>query len=344
MPPNNKLSESEIRPDDLMQKQRIAMLSDIGRLLSKRSDFVLITCPACDSGKYSKCYEKYGLDYVLCQNCETMYINPRPSHDVLEWFYRESENYAYWNKYIFPASEEARHKKIVIPRVEKVLDLCSKYRIASEAILEVGAGFGTFCREVAVRGAFNRVVAIEPTPDLANTCREKGIEVIESSIENVDFSNGDKFDVVVSFEVIEHLFSPKSFLAACWNVLKDDGIIIVTCPNAKGFDFITLGSFCNSADHEHLNYFNPVSLTLLLQRCGFEMLECLTPGRLDAELVRKKILAGEFDVSHQPFLQQILIDKWEQVGEAFQDFLSKSGLSSNMWLVARKKTIEGGKR
>jgi hypothetical protein len=90
-------------------------------------------------------------------------------------------------------------------------------------------------------------------------------------------------------------------------------------------------------DHEHLNYFNPASLSLLLNSCGFEVLEALTPGRLDAELVRNKILEDQFDVSSQPFLQQVLLENWEQAGEKFQNFLSAAGLSSNLWIIARAK-------
>jgi hypothetical protein len=74
----------------------------------------------------------------------------------------------------------------------------------------------------------------------------------------------------------------------------------------------------------------------LLENCGFEVIEAQTPGKLDAELVRNQIIAGEFDVSEQPFLKHILIDDWEHQKESFQEFLSANNLSSNMLLVARK--------
>ena len=57
---------------------------------------------------------------------------------------------------------------------------------------------------------------------------------------------------------------------------------------------------------------------------------------LDAELVRNKILGGEFDISNQPFLNQVLVDNWVELGAPFQNFLIDQGLSSNMWIVARR--------
>ena len=200
--------------------------------------------------------------------------------------------------------------------------------------MDVGAGFGTFCEEIKKSGFFEKVIAIEPTPDLAETCRKRNIETIEKEIENVKMN--EKVDVITNFEVIEHLFSPKEFLIGCRNQLSDNGLIVITCPNINGFDVSTLMGLSNTIDHEHVNYFNPESLSMLLSSCGFEIIEVLTPGKLDAELVRKRILDNEFDVSNQPFLRRVLIEEWNNLGEKFQKFLSNNKLSSHMWIVARK--------
>lgn len=330
------LTEQDIRPVQLMAKQRIAALTDVGRILSRYSEFVQVDCPACGANDHVPKFEKNGICYVECKGCRTFYVNPRPASDVLEWFYRGSPNYAYWNEVIFPASEAARLERIFVPRVARLLELCRKYEVKTNAILEIGAGFGTFCVEVKRRNVFSRVVAVEPTPDLANTCRRRGLEVLEQPVEQIQLDANELFDVVASFEVIEHLFAPADFVGHMTRLLKPGGIMMLACPNGQGFDIETLGTASNTVDHEHLNYFNPGSLAGLLAKCGLEILESFTPGKLDADLVRNKILVGEFDVSKQPFLKKILVDEWEQLGGAFQEFLVQQGLSSNMWVVARK--------
>lgn len=331
------LKENDIRPKELYANQVSALSADIGRLLTKRENFVQVACPACGEENSFKKFEKYFLDYHECKTCETLFMNPRPSPEVLDWFYKGSLNYEYWNKYIYPASEQARRSKIFVPRVDRVLEFCKKYEVNTDSLLEIGCAYGTFCVEMQSRNQFDRIVGIEPTPSLAETSRSKGIEVIEDVLENISFKEEDRFDVVVNFEVIEHIFSPKEFISQSLRLLKKGGLFIITCPNGKGFDFTVLGEKCNSLDHEHLNYFNPDSLKHLLEDCGFEVLEALTPGRLDAELVRNKIFEGQFDVSNNPFLKQVLIDKWEETGDAFQQFLASSGLSSNLWIIARVK-------
>ena len=330
------LTEQQIRPVQLMAKQRIAALTDVGRILTRCSEFVQVDCPACGVNDHVPKFEKNGMSYVECSACRTFYVNPRPTPDVLEWFYRGSPNYAYWNEVIFPASEAARLERIFVPRVDRLLELCSKYEVKKNAILEIGAGFGTFCAEVKRRNMFARVVAVEPTPDLAETCRGRGLEVLELPVEQIQLDADDLFDVVANFEVIEHLFAPVDFVGHMTRLLKPGGIMMLACPNGQGFDIETLGTASNTVDHEHLNYFNPESLAGLLAHCGLEILESFTPGKLDAELVRNKILAGEFDVSEQPFLRKVLIDDWANLGLPFQEFLVQQGLSSNMWIVARK--------
>ena len=329
------MRETEIRPDRLRAEQLKRFKSDIARLVARRKEFVAVPCPACGESRSRSSLKKYGFIYRVCLGCETMYTSPRPSPAVLRWYYETSTNYQYWNTHIFPASEEARRAKIFRPRAERLADICRSLGVPTRVLLEVGAGFGTFCEEAGKLGVFDRVIAVEPTPPLAETCRRKGLEVIEQPIEDVRFAPGT-IDVVAAFEVIEHLFAPRQFIEACAAVLSPGGLLVLSCPNAKGFDVVTLGKHSDTIDVEHLNYFHPESLSALVAGCGFEIVQILTPGQLDAELVRKKILAADWDVTSQPFLKQILIDEWDRLGDAFQEFLAAHRLSSHMWLVARK--------
>lgn len=335
--PNTRLTEQEIRPAQFMSEQRIAAITDLGRMLSRCSEFVPVDCPACGAKESIPKFEKNGIHYVDCPLCRTFYVNPRPTSKVLDWFYQGSPNYAYWNKVIFPASEAARREKIFRPRVDRLLAICAKYGVKTNALLEVGAGFGTFCGELKERDIFSRIVAVEPTPDLAATCRARGLDVLEKPVEHIKLGASDLFDVVANFEVIEHLFSPGDFIGHMVRLLKPGGVLMLTCPNGLGFDIETLGTASNTVDHEHLNYFNPDSLSKLLSGCGLNVLESSTPGMLDADLVRNKVLAHEFDLSGQPFLNKALIQEWDRLGGAFQDFLVNNGLSSNLWIVAQKR-------
>ena len=323
-----RLRETDIRPDALMAEQARRYAADVAWLLARRDRFVEVACPACDATEHEPRWSKYGLDYRRCAACDSVYVSPRPDPGLLDEYYRSSSNYAYWNTVVFPASEDARRERIFRPRAERAVELARRHGAGTGTLVDVGAGYGTFCEEVLRLGAFERVIALEPEPHLAETCRGKGLEVIEAPVERAALATAD---VVTSFEVLEHLFSPRAFVEQCAGVLRSGGLLMLTCPNVYGFDVAMLGESSATVDAEHLNYLHPASLGGLLERCGFAVVESQTPGRLDAELVRKKALAGEVELD--AFLQRVLVDDWERVGDAFQDFLAASGLSSNMWLV-----------
>jgi len=329
------LKETDIRPDDLKREQLERFAADIRRLIARKDEFVTVSCPACAASAASVAFHKFDLTYRQCEQCGTIYVSPRPTPAILEHYYRTSENYQYWNTHTFPASEAARREKIFRPRAQRLIGLCKGYGVNPGTFLEVGAGFGTFCEEMLASKFFTRVLAVEPTPDLAATCRKKGIEVLDRPVEQLQFDHGTA-DVVAAFEVIEHLFSPRQFLDACRGLLTQGGVLVLTTPNVEGFDVKLLAEASDTFDVEHLNYFHPESISGLLTSCGFQVLEVLTPGELDAELARKKILAGERDLAGQPFLKRVLIDEWDRLGAPFQAFLSENRLSSHMWVVARR--------
>ena len=334
------LTENEIRPEALMAEQARLFAEDIARLMMRRDEFITVACPACEALQFQPAFEKTGMPFVTCVQCETLYANPRPRPEHLADYYRHSKNYEYWSQYIFPASEAARREKIFKPRVAMVLEICERFQIPTDLLMEVGAGFGIFGEEMRRAGRFRRVVAVEPTPYLAEDCRRRGLEVLEKPIEQVQLQDvlkpGESISVIASFEVIEHLFSPRAFLTQCAELLAPGGALMLTCPNGKGFDIAMLKEKSSAVDVEHINLFNPRSLAGLMEVCGFEILETQTPGKLDAELVRKQLLSGGLNPDEHTFLKQVLLEQWEESGAAFQQFLIDQRLSSNMLLVGRK--------
>ena len=330
------LSESDIRPKDLEARKLDALEADLRRLTTRSGEFVMVACPACDARTGAYAFDKYGFRFERCRHCRTVYMNPRATPEILADFYAHSVLYEYWNEFIFPASRAARMECIFRPRVARILELCTRWDIAPDLLVEVGAAGGMFCEEAISSGHFGWVVGIEPGAAQAATCRKLGIEVIESTLEQVGVLERPA-QVIASFETIEHVFSPETFLEHCRRLLAPGGLLVLTCPNYEGFDIMTLGTLSDSLDAEHINMFNPDSLAHLVERLGFEVLELSTPGELDAELVRNKVLEGVLDLHDQPFLHKVLIEEWERLGAFFQEYLKAQSLSSHMWVAARRR-------
>jgi 2-polyprenyl-3-methyl-5-hydroxy-6-metoxy-1,4-benzoquinol methylase len=116
----------------------------------------------------------------------------------------------------------------VVPDVLHVVD-----RLKAKRILDLGSGNGALCGLLKKQGYC--VAGCEYD--------EKGVEIARSAYSDVPFYHcgvqddpadllacEEKFDVVVSTEVIEHLFSPHHLPIFAGRVLKDGGHLVVSTP------------------------------------------------------------------------------------------------------------------
>lgn len=326
--------ENDIRPTELMEQKKPALEHDKQYLKERRNLFVRVPCVACGNNDNEVWAEKDGFQYEICPKCDTIFMNPRADDKLLGAFYKQSKNYEFWNKHIFPTTDNIRKEKIFKPRAEKTIEYCKKYNIHKGVLMEIGAAFGTYGEALSSFNFFDKIIAIEPTPSLAETCRNKGLHVIESTVEELNLPK-KSVDVVASFEVIEHLSNPFMFVKQSVEYLKSGGLFICTCPSGQGLGTLVLKEKAKVVDHEHVNYFNPHSLSLMLRKNGLETLEVLTPGELDVDLLFNDFKETPLLFENNLFIKKVISSN-ENIKRSFQKFLQENLLSSHLWIIARK--------
>ena len=333
------MKEEHIRPAQLVKKMQSSTSHDVNFLLKRKKEFVKTACPSCAKKNYKKFFKKRGFSYSICKNCRTYFLNPRPNLDLLGQFYKQSKVYEYFNKYIFPQTEKARSKNIFVPRVSQIIKICKYRKIKKPCMMDVGAGFGSFLKVAKNSNFFSKLVAIEPSRDGAKNCKKNKLDVFEDILENANTKIIKKQDIITSFEVIEHLYSPFKFLKLIKKFLKKNGLFIITCPNGEGFDIQLLKEKSNSIDHEHINYFNPNSIKKLYDRAGFKIIEIFTPGKLDVDIVINNLQKNKKQIyKNENFITKFILDNKNLIiKKKFQEFLMENNLSSNMWVVAKIK-------
>lgn len=330
------MKEQDIRPENLMKESDALYLEDIKEFFSDTQNFKKVNCPACNSIVYQLEFKKGIFSFCRCKKCRTLFINPRPSQKQLSKFYNQGEAVVFWSKHIFPVVEETRMKNIFMPRAARIKQIleaigCSQVKM----MVDVGAGYGSFLEAARIFNTAKKYLAVEPAKESADKCRERGFEVIEKMIEDVVIT--EKADLIVNFELVEHLFNPGLFIKSCYNLLKNDGLFIITTPNIEGFDLAVLGKKSdNIAGPVHLNYFNLKSLSERLVREGFEILEYLTPGELDVDIVRNKLVSGQLSEKNLPFWGSLIKADKNDFNKKLQEFLKNNCLSSNMMLIFKK--------
>ncbi len=129
-----------------------------------------------------------------------------------------------------------------------------------------------------------------------NYFKSKGYDCSYGNVEN--FSLNKKFEVIVAGELIEHLSNFDGFLTCCRKHLSNDGIMVVTTPNAFAFgNILTIfkrifGKFPN-INKEHTCWFDEITLGLLFKRFNFKIIEINTypsPSKKNINKFLSKIL------------------------------------------------------
>ena len=328
------MKESDIRPLDLFRKYLKMSVEDAATYfgLSLREN---ISCPACESEVGTPAFEKNGFGFVLCDVCGTLYQNPRPPMEDFSRFYQESRSAEYWAKAFFPAVAEVRRTSLFRPKVKEIGRLCEEKGFSPEVLADIGAGYGLFLEEWRAIFPETKLIAIEPNPDLAEVCRNKGFNVVESFAEEALDLHG-QIDLVVALEVIEHVYDPLIFCRSLRNLLKDGGRILLTGLTVDGFDIQVLWKDSKSiSPPHHINFMSIVGFKQLLTRAGFSNVQIFTPGKLDVDIVKNTVAEKPDILTGQRFIKNLL-GRSEDVLKEFQKFLRDHQLSSHCWIWAEK--------
>lgn len=330
------MKEFEIRPKEIFDEYIRISRNDIEHFFSDRDSFVEIDCPGCGGSKSEFSFLKYGFSYRLCNNCQSLFVSPRPREETINNFYRDSASSRFWAESFFPKTAEARREKIFRPRALLIKDLLSTYKVPSPRLLaDVGAGFGIFLEEVEKLSVFEDIIGIEPSVDLAKCCKEKGFRVIEKPVEEV-ISSDLQASLACSFEVIEHLFDPEKFLQGMYRILKPGGVLLFTTLTISGLDLQVLWEHSKSiSPPHHINFMSTEGLERLTKRCGFENVEITTPGKLDVDIIRNAMdEMPELSVSR--FVDYLIRHRGQKTSDQLQEFLQDNNLSSHARVIAYK--------
>ena len=151
----------------------------------------------------------------------------------------------------------------------------------NKRVLELGCAEGSTTRVLQARGC--HVTGIEIDCEAAQVARNFADRVLVQDLDGAHFEAelaGERFDVVLSADVLEHLRDPGRCLRACSRLLKPGGEVVLSVPNVAHADVrlaLLEGHFdytdSGLLDDTHLRFFTRSSLRQLLEDCGLIELE-----------------------------------------------------------------------
>ncbi|MFH1710670.1 MAG: class I SAM-dependent methyltransferase [bacterium] len=222
-----------------------------------------------------KTLEKSGKYNIIdCIKCGFIHANPIPTTEELNEYYNKSFYQKTKPDYLEKTKKELPYWQMMYQ--DKMATLNKHIKKKNKRILDIGCSGGFFPKYFQDNGW--KAVGIEPSPVAANYAKKQSLEVIEKLFEEVDLKKIGKFDAIHMAFVLEHVRDPITLLKRAYQLLNKGGIICVESPN----DFNPLQNILKTKLHkkpywvcllDHINYFTPISLTKLLKKVGFKVID-----------------------------------------------------------------------
>ena len=104
--------------------------------------------------------------------------------------------------------------------------IVQKYK--PKSLMDIGCGYGYFLDKI--KNAVDNTAGSEFNPAAINVCKSKNIKLYTTDLKQVY----EKFDMITSFQVLEHVKDTKTFIEDCLNLVKDNGYLLFVTPNPDG--------------------------------------------------------------------------------------------------------------
>jgi len=230
-----------------------------------------MNCPLCknnsikeletiDKNELSRLYEKFtdidfsylltqDLKYCECQECKLRYYNPLITGD--EKFYNSLQKFDW---YYMDEKDEYHEAKKHIQSTDKVL--------------EVGSGKGAFAKHLATKD----YIGLDFSKNAKEMATKNGIKIENEMIQDYADKNPNKFDIVASFQVLEHVSDTKSFLEAKLKALKVGGKMIVAVPSEDSFLKYTYNGILNMPPH-HVTRWSDDALKFIAEKYNLKLID-----------------------------------------------------------------------
>jgi SAM-dependent methyltransferase len=201
-------------------------------------------------------------DVVMCASCSFMYRHPGIKPERLGELYGGGK----YSKFLLGDYEKNRRRRYGL-----VLDAFGPLFAdgAGRRLFDYGCGAGHFLEVTHERGFDG--YGVDLSPDSIAQARERpgGQNTYFGTPHEVPEIAAGGFDVVTLMSVLAHLPEPVQDFTMLRGLLNPDGVLLVLTVNANSVKLKANRSRWNGFTRNHLKFFSPTTLPILLREAGF---------------------------------------------------------------------------
>jgi 2-polyprenyl-3-methyl-5-hydroxy-6-metoxy-1,4-benzoquinol methylase len=219
---------------------------------------------------------KYPGDFSMrrCGGCGLLFNSPRLDDAELANLY--GRNYYFFQRH------DARELPRIVPMYQRTVALVAD-EIKTKKCLDVGCGRGYL--PAVLKGLGWDARGVEISSDAADYGTQRfGLDVFTGTIEQyARDAEREMFPLVTAIDVIEHVPSPETFVAAAAQCVEPGGRLIIDTPNGAARNIDVKGVQWKGFNPFHIYLFTIPALTTLLSRHGLVVERAFSYGNEPAE-------------------------------------------------------------
>lgn len=192
--------------------------------------------------------------------------------------------------YRYSAASLSHAHAYLLPSVKAELQsLRARLGGRSARLFDLGCGNGSVASDLAADGW--EVTGVDPSSEgIAEANRAfPDLRLAQGSAYDDLATTYGRFPVVISLEVVEHVYAPRDYSRTLFDLVEPGGEAIVSTPYhgyLKNLALVVTGKmdahFTALWDHGHIKFWSISTLTTLLTEAGFESVRFRRVGRVPA--------------------------------------------------------------
>jgi 2-polyprenyl-3-methyl-5-hydroxy-6-metoxy-1,4-benzoquinol methylase len=234
------------------------------------------SCNLCGSGEPAHLeYEIDGFHIVRCSRCDLIYVAEELRSEEVAAYYSEAYYTGAQNKgyadYIGRRELRKAYFRSAMPMIKRYL------AAKVPRVLDVGCATGFFLEVAHEQGWEAR--GVEVSAYAAEYARSRlGLDVLTGTLAEVK-QPACTFDLITFWDVIEHVRDPLETLTLAYDLLRPEGLAIISTGDISGLTARFYGRrWALLAPPGHLFYFSRKTLFSMLRRAGFRSLDWQSDG------------------------------------------------------------------
>ena len=228
-------------------------------------------CVVCEETRRQALFVKDGYPIVKCPRCGLAYVDAELKPGYLEGRYGED----YYGGGVFVDYIAERDQRIAGARA--YCQLLEKLSPGGR-LLDVGCATGFFLEAASAHWDVTGVELSDFAGEYAR--REFGHTVLTGDIADVDLPDAS-FDVVTLWNTVEHMSDPRQAMSHVARVATPGALVVLTTGNVAGpLARRDLANWNLMTPPEHLYFFDPNTITRMLQDAGLTVRRIAQDGRI----------------------------------------------------------------